>query len=217
MKKGFAVLLSLGGLALASTTALAQDSQMEFERLAKLCYELQDRRGLDACDRALEINPNNATLWTNRGATLHESFGRTQESLESHNRAIAIDADYSLALYNRCVAFVVQEQYDAAIDSCDRALEGDGRWGKAQPAEAWASRGVALRRSGRYAQALESYDRAIALKPDDALIWNNRGVALLGLGRFQDALAAFEQALKLNPNYELAQRNRAIALQQLGQ
>jgi len=215
MKKGLAILLSVGGMALASTPALAQESS-DFERWASQCYELQGQRGLEACDRALEINPNDATLWTSRGAVLQENLGRTQEALNSHNRAISLKPDYSLALYNRCVVLATQAKYEAAIASCDRALEGDGRWGKAQPAEAWTSRGVSLRRLGRHEQALESYNRAIALNPEDALIWNNRGVALLGLGRSSEALEAFEQALKLNPNHELAQRNRAIALQELG-
>ncbi|MFP4007272.1 MAG: tetratricopeptide repeat protein [Spirulinaceae cyanobacterium] len=56
---------------------------------------------------------------------------------------------------------------------------GNGVWGAANPSAAWINRGVALRRLGRYQEALESYDSAIALRANDPLIWNNKGTMVL--------------------------------------
>jgi len=56
------------------------------------------------------------------------------------------------------------------------------------------NRGATLHASGRYEEeeAVASYDRAIALKPDypDALV--NRGDALLELKQLKEALASYE-------------------------
>ena len=52
----------------------------------------------------------------------------------------------------------------------------------------------------RLADALASYDRAIALKPDYAEAYNNRGNALTDLKRLAEALASYDKAIALKPD-----------------
>jgi tetratricopeptide (TPR) repeat protein len=218
MKRFIFSVLTLSSLAIAPNNAIAQETPGQaFERWASLCQELDGREGLDACDRALEIAPDNATLWTNRGVILYNLPDRNQDALEALNRALEIAPDYSLALYNRCVTLAQIGRYTEAVESCDRALEGNGVWGAANPSAAWINRGVALRRLGRYQEALESYDSAIELNANNPLIWNNKGTILFELQRYEEALAAFEQALTIDEDFDLAQRNRDILLERLQQ
>ncbi len=56
-------------------------------------------------------------------------------------------------------------------------------------AEAHNNRGMALQDLKRPEDALASYDRAIALRPNFAEAYNNRGTALRDLKRPEDALA----------------------------
>ena len=56
------------------------------------------------------------------------------------------------------------------------------------------NRGNALRELKRFDEALASYDKALALKPDYAEALINRGNALLELKRFDEALASYDQA-----------------------
>ncbi len=63
-----------------------------------------------------------------------------------------------------------------------------------------------------YSEALESYDRAIALKPDYAQAHNNRGVALADLRRFAEALECYGRAIALKPDFAEAHNNRGVAL-----
>lgn len=219
MNQFLAIFMILGGAtfwanpAAMGSAEIAQTSQPENNPIDQ-CYQLSGEDALNACDRALSISPDDPVLWTNRGAILHEQLGRTLDALESHDKAIALSPDYALALYNRCVVLIALERYEEAIASCQQALQGDGRWGRANPSQAWMNQGVALRRLKRYNEALEAYDRALQLSPDYALAWNNRGVVLLNLGRYQDAEAAFVRALELDPNNNLAQRNLEIVRQQ---
>ena len=64
----------------------------------------------------------------------------------------------------------------------------------------------------RFDEALASYDRALALWPDDAEALTNRGVTLNTLGRFDEALANYSRALELEPDDADAHSNRGVTL-----
>lgn len=64
----------------------------------------------------------------------------------------------------------------------------------------------------RHEEAVNFYDRAVALAPDYVEAFNNRGNALKELGRHQAALASFDAAIALAPDYAEAHLNRAIVL-----
>ncbi len=49
------------------------------------------------------------------------------------------------------------------------------------------------------AGALEAFDQAAGLKPDNALAWCGKGIALVRLGRLWEALEAFDKAINLDP------------------
>jgi tetratricopeptide (TPR) repeat protein len=63
--------------------------------------------------------------------------------------------------------------------------------------------------------ALANYDRALALRPDDAVALNNRGNTLNELKRFDEALANYERALAVRPDYAEALNNLGVALHAL--
>jgi tetratricopeptide (TPR) repeat protein len=81
---------------------------------------------------------------------------------------------------------------------------------------AWNSRGVALRRLGRYEEAIASYNRAISIKPNYPEVWNNRGISLDNLGRYEEAIASYDRAISIKPDYHEAWYNRGISLDNLG-
>ncbi len=59
---------------------------------------------------------------------------------------------------------------------------------------------VALQELKRFEEALDSYARALKIKPDYAEAHNNRGVTLQELKRFEEALDSYERALKIQSN-----------------
>ena len=64
--------------------------------------------------------------------------------------------------------------------------------------------------------AIELFDRAIELRPDNAAFFSNRGTALKALKRVDEALASFNRALAINPDYAEALNNRGVVLKELG-
>jgi tetratricopeptide (TPR) repeat protein len=79
---------------------------------------------------------------------------------------------------------------------------------------AWHNLGE-LFRPERPAEALEAFDRAVALNPQSASSWTSRGITLRLLRRVDEALASLERALTLDPDDADAWFAKAAALAQL--
>src|SRR5262249_7625116 len=62
----------------------------------------------------------------------------------------------------------------------------------------------------RFDEALTSYDKAIALKPDYAEAFNNRGNALKERQRLDEALASYDKAIALKSDFAEGYKNRAL-------
>jgi tetratricopeptide (TPR) repeat protein len=65
---------------------------------------------------------------------------------------------------------------------------------------------------GKNVDALENYDRALALQPRHAEALSNRGNTLKALKRFDEALDSFDRALVAQPDYPTALSNRGAVL-----
>ena len=93
---------------------------------------------------------------------------------------------------------------------CLGILDGD-----ADQFEALALLAGAQYRGGRCKDALASYERLIALRPDSADPHLGRGIALYDLKRPKEAVASYDRALAIDPDNAEAHDNRGIALQHL--
>lgn len=61
---------------------------------------------------------------------------------------------------------------------------------------------ILARTPGRLGEAIDHFETALRIKPDDAEAHNNLGTALLGIpGRSSDAIAEYEAALRIKPGY----------------
>ena len=96
---------------------------------------------------------------------------------------------------------------------------GEGRLGYAGvdgDAIAFNSLGNVCRNLNRFQEAIESYDKAVALSSDIAEIHYNRGLTLVDLMRYEEAVASFDRALALNPGFASALNDRGNAFCWLG-
>jgi Flp pilus assembly protein TadD len=73
-----------------------------------------------------------------------------------------------------------------------------------------ANLGILYARTGRPAQALESFQQAIRLNPDRAVYYNELGMLSRREGRFDEARRYYAKALDLDPNYAYAHLNIGI-------
>ena len=86
------------------------------------------------------------------------------------------------------------------------------------PEFAWpfANRGLALARSGRLAESIDSFDRAVELSPDFADALAGRGLVHLEMGRAGPAERDLARALELGSRDPHVRAGRAEALAKLG-
>lgn len=83
-------------------------------------------------------------------------------------------------------------------------------------ANAWCYLGIALHDLKRYSEAIEAYEKALAIQPNFPIALNNMGNSLRYAYRPEDSDAAFQRALKLDPNYLNAHKNRGTLHAWLG-
>ncbi|MDA0525231.1 tetratricopeptide repeat protein [Methanococcoides alaskense] len=157
-------------------------------------YKNEYEKSLKAINKALDLNPDDAEAWNNKGVTLGD-LGRHEEALEAHNKALELNPDYADAWNNKGVVLGNLDRHEEALEAYKKALELNPDY-----ADAWNNKGVALSYLGRHEEALEAYKKAIDLDPENAEAWNNKGVALRDLGRHEEALEAYKKALDLNPD-----------------
>ncbi len=69
---------------------------------------------------------------------------------------------------------------------------------------------------GHFMAAIDSFERALALEPDNAASWSNLGMMMKVEGRFDEAIAAHDRAVALDPANHRLRVNRAVALLKKG-
>ena len=73
-----------------------------------------------------------------------------------------------------------------------------------------------LKELRRFDEALESYNKAISIKPDYAEVFNNRGSTLQEMKHFDEALMSFGKAISLKSDFSDALANHSNILMELG-
>lgn len=88
-----------------------------------------------------------------------------------------------------------------AIDSGSDSVARDAIRLLAENPYAHEARGIINLQTGDYAAAAESFNVALALRPNDYLLWMRLGEAEQKMGNIDGARSAFDKAIDLAPNY----------------
>jgi tetratricopeptide (TPR) repeat protein len=184
------------------------------------CHILIHANALDpartACEQALGIESDDEDLWLTYTHLLRQ-LDQPAEALVAIHTAIAEGADDSPSYLTQCKIQVDLEQYDAALSSCEIALERDRHWETDHPDDAWEYRGVALAGLGQWDEAIASYTHIIQLDPSRSGLRTRRCAALNQIGHHRDALINCDAALRYNQHWgdvspDMALHQRALAL-----
>ncbi|MCX6672249.1 MAG: tetratricopeptide repeat protein [Methanothrix sp.] len=73
-------------------------------------------------------------------------------------------------------------------------------------------RGMDKVKQKTFAEALEIFERVLAMNQEIPEAWNNQGVALYGLGRSEEALQSYDRCLAIDPENLDALRNKGFLL-----
>ena len=102
------------------------------------------------------------------------------------------------------------------IDRCTTALQS-GHLSDADLISAHFNRGSAYAELDNPDRAIEDFDQAINLDPENAEAHEGRGFAYLDLDLPEQALGDFDEAIRLDPGFAHAHGGRGVAHERLGQ
>jgi tetratricopeptide (TPR) repeat protein len=192
-------------------SAIRQSPKAEYLSSLGTALQRQGRRdqALRAFEKAVQLKPDDAGLWTSLGAALEQSK-RPSEAVLCFQHALQLNSRHWEAAWRSAVLLQQLGRLDEALvqfDLCDEL--------RPHQAPTLASRSLVLRNLKRFEDYLTCSRQAHAIDPTSAEICNNIGDALMLLGRFVEALAWFDAALELRPSFMQALENKAVALKRM--
>jgi protein O-GlcNAc transferase len=174
------------------------------------CQSGRAEIGIQLIDKAILINPNEASYHNNRGTAL---TGRCNfvAALDAFKRGLALQPNYAQAHNNIGAVLRPLGRHAEAADHYRNAI-------RLRPdyAEAYANLANVLVDLNLVEEARAAAERAVALKPDYAIGHNNLGAVLQRYGQYGKAIEALCRALELRPAYPDALCNMGEVLKESG-
>jgi tetratricopeptide (TPR) repeat protein len=158
-------------------------------------------------DQPVPAAPTPAALYETGLAHLHA--GRHLDAQICCRQALAIDAEHADTLQLMGLLSLQARQYDHAVEWLSRAIRQSPR------TEYLSTLGITLKQMGRLSDALNVFDKAVQLEPDDAELWKHLGGVLTALDRPADALLSFQHVLQLDPGHFEAAYQSGVLLHRL--
>jgi len=209
------------------------EEQKKFEKeLEKLNKKMEYAKTIDDIDRRYdemdkikssidEIHFSEIKLLVEKGVQLSDNkefekgFKNFENAMKVHElikspefkNRVPIRFNYKNELIKKARIDIMENKYEEAIKSCEKALELDNSF-----IDAYYHIGIANIRKKEYDLARISLRKVIDLKPDHSGSWNLVGFTHEKKKEFDAALAAYEQAIKYKPDFAEAYYNKGNVL-----
>ena len=207
MKTRFAI--ALLALAMLCASSLAQENTAEdwYKKGRDLAKNGSYEEAVFAYNRAIELEPNNATFYTaivpnlNMLALTTNNQSKRNESLEAIDKALEIDPKNPIAWEQKGSMLSQMQRYNESLEAYDNAIENIDSYSQDAHSQTeflsytWTSKSISLWQLMRYNESLEAVDKAVQIDPAGNFdAWVFKGELLVSLGRYNESLQAFEGA-----------------------
>jgi tetratricopeptide (TPR) repeat protein len=185
---------------------------MQGRQYARLRTKEGFAQGLEALEKAVEIDPDYAPAWAEIGlinltkAFLNDSTEFYALAREEFERALSIDPNLTEVWANLSAIYSVHEwNFTKADELLQKALSIDGR-------NALTLRRAAIHAShmGNVEKAIELYETALNYDPLSLALYVNLGLANFWAGNLEQSLEYFDQALTISPNFSQGMYHRGM-------
>lgn len=204
----------------------------------------KNEQALFDLSRASEIAPDNVTYLREKGIAQQKN-GKPEMALRTLNKVLELKPKDDNALLARGLIYLSQQMKDKAVTdfttlikrssplsasayynraqaiqdtNAEQALANYIESHKLAPQDSRPlnSRGVLLLSLGRYSEAHNELDAAIACDNESPKLYFNRAIIRENLGNYDEALHDYDKALALAPRYAEALYNRGVLHQRIG-
>ena len=178
-------------------------------------------------DKAIEMNPHDASSFNNRGFAFSQ-IDKNEQALKDFDKALEFDPFYYEVYINRGNVLKSKGEIGSALEDYKKSLSLNSSqpkpyyniglvyaekenldsaivyYGKAitklpNYTAAYLNRGIAYAGMKEYEKALENYNIVLQIDPRDEMAYSNRGIVYFDLGNFHQAVLDFTKAIGLNP------------------
>lgn len=127
--------------------------------------------------------------------------------------------DEAIYAYNQAIKIKSKDAYalhskGLALRKLDRSAEADESLKSAR--NEWNSEGMDLFLLKRYADAIKFYDKALEIDPKFLCAWVNKGTAFYKMGWDGEAIVAFNHAIEIRPQDSHAWNGKGMVLKKIG-
>lgn len=118
-------------------------------------------RALEELDKSLEINPENADIWSYKGSALY-ILGRYEEALDAFDKSLEINPKNENVWSFKGSTLYILDRLEKALRAFDKVLQKNPN-----KLEAWFNKGSTLFELGRYKQSLSAVENALRIDAKD--------------------------------------------------
>lgn len=169
---------------------LEPDAVDSYHGQALVHYDLGDYdQAIEGFSRAIELEPASAKYYMNRGIA-YSRKGNYEQAIADCNTVVELEPDRADSYSSRGFVHLMMDNYDQAIRDLHKAVE-------LKPDHSvYCNLGTAYVAKGDLSQAVTSYDRALAMNPEDVHAYLNKANTCVDLGRVEEAIEAYQKFLQ---------------------
>jgi tetratricopeptide (TPR) repeat protein len=121
------------------------------------------------------------------------------EAIQAYNKAIDINPQYADAWWGKGNALRQIGRYTEAMEAeaaYEKIVDAPG-YTRPLTAIDWVNKGIELVADAKFDEAIQAYNKAIEINPQDKIAWAKKGDTLKAIGRTKEANEAYAKANEL--------------------
>jgi predicted O-linked N-acetylglucosamine transferase (SPINDLY family) len=192
--------------------ALDKNYLEAFNNRAKLFQSAEKyEHALKDYDHILKNKTPDFDTFNNRGFVLYQ-LKKFDEAMLSFKNSLEIQPQQRFPHKSISLIYIAQNNYEKANEALEKAIEIN----EPDDLKIWSEFGNLCQHFGRFSEAINFYDRSIALDPSSSEVHFNKGVAQGELKNWKQALQSYENCLKIDPKAVQALNNKGNCFYSLG-
>jgi tetratricopeptide (TPR) repeat protein len=190
----------------------SSESEQTFPAAAKKTRQKQPK-----VKESEQYSPQDAQAFLNSG--MAHFMKDNDRALADYTQAIRLNPNLADAYGGRAIVYQMKGNHDQCIADCTQSIRLSQNRADVSPsvsAGMYHIRGDSYFAKSYFDQAIDDYNQALRLDPNNALTYANRGRAYSWKGDINQAFADCNQAIQMNPNFANAYAFRGIVYVQIG-
>lgn len=181
-------------------------ANQKIEEGNKAFYADNYYRARKLLDEAIELNPNSAKAYLDRGDIEYFDNQNSIAIRQYYDKAIQLNPNYAEAYNARGLAYEELHWHEEALRDYNKAIQINPNFDKP-----YNNRGNIYRGLGQYQRAIQDFNKAIQINPNNSRSYNNRGNTYLNLGNYERAIQDYNESIRLNTKVSSTYNNRGFA------